>query len=166
MNKIISYLFAGGIVLMLPSCSSSQVPNWGQIEKEANDMLKGGTSQLSADEVARGLKEALKQGTNKGTSTASKVDGYLGNPRIKIPFPEDVKQVETKLRQMGLGSQVDKFVVALNRGAEEAAKSAAPIFINAITSMTVQDAWGILKGSNNAATQYLDRTTTPQLYQS
>ena len=166
MNRIISAAFATALAFTLPSCSSSQVPNWGQIEKEANDILKGGTGTLSTAEVTNGLKEALKKGANVSASSASKVDGFLGNPKIKIPFPEDVKQVETKLRQMGLGSQVDKFIVSLNRGAEEAAKSAAPIFINAITSMTVNDAWGILKGPNNAATQYLNRTTTPQLYQS
>ena len=76
-----------------------------------------------------------------------------------------MKKVENKLRQIGMGSQVDKFVVTLNRGAEDAAKKAQPIFANAITSMTFQDAWNILKGSENAATEYLKRTTTNQLTQ-
>jgi hypothetical protein len=91
------------------------------------------------------------------------VDGYFKNPEIKIPFPPDVKKVETRIRQIGLGDEVDKFIMTLNRGAEDAAKEAKPIFITAIKSMTIQDAWGILKGEENAATQYLQRTTSSQL---
>ena len=71
--------------------------------------------------------------------------------------------MRTELRQVGLGGEVDKFVMTLNRGAEDAAKEAKPIFISAIKSMTIQDAWGILRGEPDAATQYLKRTTTPQL---
>ena len=69
------------------------------------------------------------------------------------------------MRQIGLGGEVDKFVMTLNRGAEEAAKEAKPIFIAAIKQMTIEDAWGILKGDQDAATQYLKRTTTAQLKQ-
>src|SRR5690606_35735735 len=87
------------------------------------------------------------------------------NPEIKIPFPPEVKKVEDRLRQIGLGGEVDKFVMTLNRGAEDAAKEAKPIFISAIRSMTIQDAWGILKGEDDAATQYLRRTTGEQLAQ-
>jgi hypothetical protein len=93
----------------------------------------------------------------------SQLDGYFKNPEIKIPFPPDVKKVEDKLRQVGLGKEVDKFVLTLNRGAEDAAKEAKPIFITAIKSMTIQDAWAILKGDKDAATQYLKRTTSAQL---
>jgi hypothetical protein len=71
--------------------------------------------------------------------------------------------VEDKLRQIGLSNEVDRFVLTLNRGAEEAAKEAKPIFIAAIRSMTIQDAWGILKGESNAATEYLKRVTSVQL---
>jgi hypothetical protein len=68
--------------------------------------------------------------------------------------------VEDRLRQIGLGNEVDRFVMTLNRGAEDAAKGAAPIFIEAIRSMTIEDAWSILKGEDDAATQYLKRTTS------
>jgi hypothetical protein len=94
---------------------------------------------------------------------ASQLDGYFKNPKIKIPFPPDVKKVEDKLRQIGLGSEVDKFILTLNRGAEDAAKEAKPIFVSAIRQMTIQDAWSILRGSDNAATEYLKRTTSAQL---
>ena len=94
---------------------------------------------------------------------ASQLDGYFKNPEIKIPFPPEVKKVEDKLRQLGLGNKVDEFVMTLNRGAEDAAKEAKPIFISAIRQMTIEDAWGILKGDQNAATNYLKRTTSAQL---
>src|SRR5690606_23781860 len=118
---------------------------------------------LSSSEIAAGLKEALTVGISKGADQVSQSNGYFGNPRIKIPFPEDVQRVENALRRVGLGNEVDKFVLALNRGAEEAAKEAKPIFISAIRQMTIQDALGILKGEPDAATQYLKRTTSDQL---
>jgi len=123
----------------------------------------GAETPLTTAEVAEGLKEALIKGISTGSDLASQVDGYFKNPEIKIPFPPEVKKVEDKLRQIGLGNEVDKFVMTLNRGAEDAAKEVKPIFITAIKAMTIQDAWGILKGEQDAATQYLKRTTTPQL---
>ncbi|SKC41751.1 DUF4197 domain-containing protein [Ohtaekwangia koreensis] len=122
-----------------------------------------GESALSTEEVAEGLKEALTKGASKGSDLVSKADGYFKNAEIKIPFPPEVQKVETKLRQMGMGAEVDKFVLALNRGAEDAAKEAKPIFVSAIKQMTIQDAWSILKGEDDAATQYLKRTTTSNL---
>ena len=93
----------------------------------------------------------------------SKADGYFKNPEIKIPFPPDVKRVEDQLRQIGMGGEVDKFVLSLNRGAEDAAKESKAIFVTAIKQMTIDDAFGILKGQPDAATQFLKRTTTAQL---
>lgn len=136
-----------------------------QINQTINDVNKamGSETPLTTAEVAEGLKEALIKGISTGSDLASQVDGYFKNPEIKIPFPPEVKKVEDKLRQLGLGNEVDKFVMTLNRGAEDAAKEAKPIFITAIKAMTIQDAWGILRGEQDAATQYLKRTTTPQL---
>lgn len=118
---------------------------------------------LTTEEVASGLKEALIRGISEGAARASQVDGYFGNPKLKIPFPPDVQKVENRLRELGMGSEVDRFVKTLNRAAEEAAKEAKPIFVNAIRSMTLQDAWGILKGADNAATNYLQDKTSAQL---
>ena len=142
----------------LTACTSSQV-------SQTMDTLGGllGNDELTSDQVASGLKEALIAGISEGSSKASKLNGYFNNPTIKLPFPPDVQKVETKLRQIGLGSEVDKFVVTLNRGAEEAAKEAKPIFIAAIRGMTIQDAWSILKGEENSATEYLRRKTSQQL---
>lgn len=143
---------------LLLGCTSAQI---NQTINDANKALGG--NQLTSAEVAEGLKEALIKGISTGSDQASKLDGYFKNPQIKIPFPPEVKKVEDKLRQIGLGNEVDKFVMTLNRGAEDAAKEAKPIFITAIKSMTIQDAWGILRGDKDAATQYLMHTTSPQL---
>ena len=146
--------------LMLGACTTAQI---NQTIGEVNKTISGGSTQLTSAEVAEGLKEALIKGISNGSDLVSQLDGYFKNPEIKIPFPPDVKKVEDRLRQIGLGNEVDKFVMTLNRGAEDAAKEAKPIFITAIKSMTIQDAWGILKGNDNAATEYLKRTTSAQL---
>ncbi|MGC3947584.1 MAG: DUF4197 domain-containing protein [Chryseolinea sp.] len=138
------------------ACTSAQINQTiGDINKSI-----GSEAPLSTAEVADGLKEALIKGISTGSDLASAMDGYFKNPEIKIPFPPEVKKVEDKLRQIGLGNEVDKFVMTLNRGAEDAAKEAKPIFIEAIRQMTIQDAWSILKGNDDAATQYLKRTTS------
>ena len=151
------WIIIGLVYFVTVSCSNSQILKGIKIPKTTT-----GTG-LSSEEVAKGLKEALNVGITKGANIASAVDGFYKNSAIKIPFPPEVQQVESKLRQIGLGSEVDKFVLALNRAAEDAAKQSKPIFVNAITSMTIQDAFGILKGEKDAATQYLKRTTTSQL---
>jgi Protein of unknown function (DUF4197) len=118
---------------------------------------------LTDAEVANGLKEALSIGITKGATTASQPDGYYKNSLIRIPFPQDVKKVETTLRAVGMGSMVDNFVLSLNRAAEDAAQSAKPIFLGAIKKLTIRDVWGILTGGKDAATQYLKRTTSEEL---
>lgn len=154
MRKVYLLLLAA-----LAACTTTQ------LNQAIGDLNKsvGGEKPLTTAEVAEGLKEALINGISKGSDQVSQLDGYFKNPEIKIPFPPDVKKVENTLRDIGLGSEVDKFIVTLNRGAEDAAKEAKPIFISAIKSMTIDDAWGILKGNQDAATQYLKRTTSAQL---
>lgn len=156
MTRIV--ILYGLLISLCVACTSAQI---NQTLGGISDTI--GSGELTTSQVAAGLKEALVKGARQGASDASKVDGYFGNTLIRIPFPPEVKKVEDRLRQLGLGAEVDKFVLTLNRGAEQAAKEAAPIFVNAITSMTIQDAWNILKGDNNAATEYLRRTTSEQL---
>jgi len=147
------------ILMVVSGCSSTQI---NQTLGEVNKALEL-EQPLSTSDVAEGLKEALIKGISTGADLSSQLDGYFKNPEIKIPFPPEVKKVEDKLRQIGLNNEVDRFILTLNRGAEEAAKEAKPIFIAAIKSMTIQDAWGILKGESNAATEYLKRVTSLQL---
>lgn len=149
------------IVLSLTACTTAQI---NQTIGEVNKAMGGTTEKpLTTAEVGDGLKEALVNGISKGADLVSQADGYFKNPEIKIPFPPEVQKVEKTLRDIGLGGEVDKFVMTLNRGAEDAAKEAKPIFVSAIKSMTIQDAWAILQGEDNAATEYLRRTTSPQL---
>ncbi|MDH5474683.1 MAG: DUF4197 domain-containing protein [Cyclobacteriaceae bacterium] len=149
------------VFFLLTGCTATQI---NQTIGAVGDILnENSTTSLTSTQVASGLKEALTKGVTKGAANVSQPDGYLKNLNIKIPFPPEVKKVEDKLRQLGMGKLVDDFVITLNRGAEDAAKSAKPIFVNAITSMTIQDAWSILKGDDNAATSYLKNVTTSQL---
>ena len=145
-------------IVFLIGCTAEQV---SKTLKTVGDSMN--TDKLTEGEVISGLKEALVNGTSKGSAQASKLDGFYKNPTLKIPFPPKVKKVETKLRSLGLDKPVDDFVLTMNRGAEKAAGEAKPVFVNAIKSMTVKDAWGILRGDKNSATNYLRKTTTPQL---
>ncbi|GAB2967888.1 DUF4197 domain-containing protein [Hymenobacter coalescens] len=140
-----------------------RLPKIGTISlpKPTTKTTTGGS--VTQQEAALGLKEALTQGISKGADQASKQDGFYLNSLIRIPFPPDAQRVATTLRSLGLGGEVDKFELALNRGAEQAAIKAKPIFISAIKSLTFTDVWNILTGQKDAATQYLKRTTTSQL---
>ncbi len=122
-----------------------------------------GSNPLTNSEVVSGLKEALTVGTNNSTALTSKLDGYYKNPEIFIPFPPEVIKVKEKVEALGMKKQVDEFVMTMNRAAETASKEAAPIFINAITSMSIADGFAILKGNDNAATMYLKDKTSGQL---
>ena len=123
----------------------------------------GSDNGLSTDAVASGLKEALDSGVQKGTAKLSAVDGFFADAAVKILLPPEAVKVESTLRNMGLGQQVDDAILSMNRAAEDAAKSAAPIFLDAITKMTIGDAWGILKGGDTSATHYLRGKTTDPL---
>lgn len=124
---------------------------------------KGGSGGLSQSEITEGLKQALQVGAKNATGKVSAVDGFFGNAMIKVLMPPEAQKVERTLREVGMGSLVDKAILSMNRAAEDASKKALPIFGNAITSMTIQDGITILKGSNDAATQYLKSKTTSPL---
>ncbi|WP_201979104.1 DUF4197 domain-containing protein [Hymenobacter rubidus] len=160
------------VILLLLSLSSLSASAQFRLSDLKNILTKpAGTSTstgssiggLSSTEAASGLKEALLQGIGKGADQASQTDGFYLNRLIRIPFPPDAQRVANTLRSIGLGSQVDKFELSLNRGAEDAARSAKPIFISAIKSLTFSDVWNILTGQKDAATQFLKRTTSTQL---
>ena len=122
-----------------------------------------GKTSLTNDDIINGLKEALSIGTKNGTTKLSAVDGFFKDAAIKILMPEEAQKVEKRLRSMGMGKQVDNAILSMNRAAEDAAKSAAPIFMNAIKGITIQDGIGILRGSDFAATEYLKGKTAASL---
>ena len=156
MNKILCLLIVIFIQL-LPFGTRAQ------FLQDAIKIIDQGKGGLSEKDAADGIKEALVKGTRESVTLVSVTNGYLLNPEIKIPFPENARMIESKLRAIGLGSQVDEMILTINRAAEDAAKSVQPIFVNAITGMNISDAVQIVKGSNDAATQYLIRTTSPEL---
>lgn len=127
------------------------------------DATNTNKSNLTNDDVVKGLKEALTIGANNSASLASKVDGFYKNPALFIPFPPEAKKVKDFANKAGLSTQVKDFEKSLNRAAEEAAKSAAPVFINAVRQMSIGDGFSILKGGDNAATLYLKDKTTAEL---
>ncbi|MDB5144324.1 MAG: hypothetical protein JWQ66_3037 [Mucilaginibacter sp.] len=114
-------------------------------------------------EIGDALKQALEQGTGKSADQLSAVNGFFGNAAVKILFPPEAKKVESTLRGMGMNKLCDNVILSLNRAAEDAAKEAKPIFLDAIKKMTLQDVTGILMGPKDAATQYFKRTTTAAL---
>src|SRR5579859_305 len=154
-------------VVLLSFCTALIVNAQGGLlggAKNALNSLKGGKSgSLSSDDIVAGLKEALSQGTKKSTDKLSAVDGFFKDAAVKILLPPEAKKVENTLRAVGFGKQVDDAILSLNRAAEDAAKSAAPIFLGAIKNMTVTDGVNILKGPDTAATGYLRKNTSVQL---
>jgi hypothetical protein len=133
--------------------------------KVVNSVQTTGTSapSLTNDEVISGLKEALQVGIKNSVNLTSVTDGFLKNDSIRLPFPPDAIKVKEKAMDLGLTGKVSEFETTLNRAAEEATKEALPIFVDAITNMSVQDGFAILKGGNGAATKFLKDQTTNKL---
>lgn len=121
-------------------------------------------SGLSNDQIVNGLKEALNVSAKNSVALTSKLDGFYKNPEIMIPFPKEAESVKKLAEKYGLKSQSDNFTKQLNRAAETAAKEATPIFVNAITSITITDGLQLLQGGDNAATTFLQNKTRKPLY--
>jgi hypothetical protein len=118
---------------------------------------------ITQTEAAQGIREALDQGVGRGISLLNKEDGFFGNQAYKLFLPEEAVKIESTLRQLGMGSLVDRAILQINRAAEDAVGQARPIFVDAIREMTITDAINILKGSDDAATQYFRQKTTEKL---
>jgi hypothetical protein len=120
-------------------------------------------ADISGKDASGGLKEALTQGAGKAVDVLGRQDGFLGNPKVKIPLPESVQKVAGMMRGLGMGKQADELVTAMNRAAEAAVPQAKVLLVNSIRQMTVEDAKGILSGGQDSATQYFRRTTSGPL---
>ncbi|MBW6482853.1 MAG: DUF4197 domain-containing protein [Vicingaceae bacterium] len=149
------------IALTLISFTAFGCAEMTSVLNEVNN--SNSTPSLTNSEVISGLKEALTIGTNNSSALTSRVDGFYKNPEIFIPFPAEAIKVKEKVEAIGMKKQVDEFVLTLNRAAETASKEAAPIFVDAIKNMSIADGFAILKGNNNAATQYLREKTSASL---
>ena len=130
-----------------------------------DDLLKqvSGSKENEEDTLVSGLKEALNIGTKNAVKAVSEEDGYFGNLDIKIPVPRKLEKAESVLREIGLGKQVDEFILSMNRAAEGAAPQAVDIFVGAIRNMTVVDAYGIVKGEETSGTEYFREKTADDL---
>jgi hypothetical protein len=156
MRKIAKNVLIISSVCMIAACEV--------LEDAANKFpTSTSTPALSNGEVVSGLKEALQIGIKNSVNLTSVTDGFFKNSAIKLPFPEDAIKVKQKAIDLGMGSQVEKFELTLNRAAEDATKAALPIFADAITNMTIQDGFKILNGGDGAATRYLRDNTTAKL---
>jgi hypothetical protein len=125
--------------------------------------LGSATAALSDEEVVRGLKEALSKGTQQAIANLGKDGGFLNNLDVRIPLPDELKKVEKLLRGLGQDKYADQFVATMNHAAEKAVPEAATLFADAISRMTLADAKSILKGPDDAATQYFRKTSEAKL---
>ena len=144
-------------ILFLSSCSELM-----QLAQQAIDEDK----PLTQTEIIAGLKEALVVGTGKSVDILGVTDGYYRDEMVKILLPPEADIIVNNISKIPGGSQLlEDVLLRINRAAEDAVSEAKPIFVNSIKSMTINDAVGILRGENNAATQYLRRTTYEGLFQ-
>lgn len=147
------------LCLFFATITLAQV-NINGVINTVNNVLGNG---LSKEDITKGLKEALNIGSKNASDKASQLDGFYKNPLIKIPFPSEAKDMRATLMRVGMKRQVEDFEKQLNRAAEDAAKKAAPIFLSAVTKMTINDGLTILRGKDDEATQYLRKTTSAEL---
>ena len=166
-------------ILIIASAMTGRAQSLNQLIKKADKVMQGpkqtnptaakttgsgllGTNLSNAD-IVNGLKEALNVGTKNASAKLNTTNGFFSNQLVKIVLPQDVKNIESTLRSFGFNSLCDKLIMSLNRAAEDASGKAIPIFANAIMAMSITDGVNILRGGNNAATEFLKRTTTASL---
>jgi len=172
MSRTKSYGILSALLILALSISFSSHAGWAdslkkQLDKWGGDdaSSKAVSSVLSNDEVVAGLKQALEQGADYAVDYLGKEDGFLSNPQVKIPMPEKLEIVEKTLRKLGQDKYADEFVLTMNRAAEQAVPLTLDILKQAITGMSIEDARGILKGSDSAATEYLRKVGGDQMMQ-
>lgn len=166
-----SLLTKVGDVVLKPAVDTTKRPVTDSVQKSGtalNQVIsvignQNNSNSGSEVDVVGGLKQALEVGAVNSVLRLNKLDGFFSDTAIKIIMPNEAKNVEATLRKFGLGNQVDKAVLSMNRAAEDAAGGAKDIFLDAIKQMTFQDAWQILRGGDFAATDYLKKTTTTAL---
>lgn len=127
---------------------------------QANALSVG---DLSNTEASGGLKEALTQGVSKAVSSLGATDGFLSNSAVKIPLPDSLKKIQKGMKMFGMGKQSDELILKMNRAAEAAVPEAKTLLIDSVKKMSLSDAKSILTGPQDAATQYLKRTTSQQM---
>lgn len=150
--KKLSYLLIFFAVLFNSCDSMSQLP-----------IKIGSANGVTESEAGQGIKEALSQGLVNAVLRLNKEDGFFRDALYKVLLPPDAKKIESTLRNLGFGSMVDKAILQVNRAAEDAAGAAKPIFIDAVKSMSISDAIGLIKNGDTSATHFFRTKTTDKL---
>lgn len=152
-------LMAFALLVVVPVTTTAQL----KLPKVSLPGKKSSAGGINENEASQGIKEALLQGVTSAVLNLNKTDGFFGSAIYKMLLPPDAVKVEKTLRNLGMGAQVDKAILSINRGAEDAVGYAKPIFVSAIREMTLTDAINIVKGGSNAATNYFKEKTRQQL---
>ncbi|OAQ38030.1 hypothetical protein A5893_16540 [Pedobacter psychrophilus] len=160
MNKTLNKIT---LSLMLLMASSGAFAQFGKLIDKAKSAAAGNGISASPTDIATALKQALELGATKSADLLSTQNGFFANPSVKILFPPEAIKAEATLRKLGLNKMCDDAILSFNRAAEDAAKTAKPIFVNAVKQMTIKDATNILMGANDAATTYFKNNTTDSL---
>ncbi|HEX8268618.1 MAG TPA: DUF4197 domain-containing protein [Flavobacterium sp.] len=147
------------LLLLVSFAGNAQIKD---LIKKAKEKIP--TATTNGVDIGAGLKEALNKGIEKQVTKLTAADGFYKNEAVKILLPDELQKVDKALRKIGLSSLADDGIRSLNRAAEDAVKEATPVFVSAVKSMTISDAKSILMGNDNAATTYLQKTTTTELY--
>lgn len=164
-NKKLAYYLLAGSAFTFSSCAElQQIPNQTQQEHNTSSTNTSASTSVTTNEANSAIKQALSNGLNNSIKSLSAKDGFLGNAAVKVLMPPEVQKVESTLRSIGMGKVCDQFITSMNRAAENAVKEAAPVFVNALSGMTVQDAMNILLNSQqDAATSFFKSNTSAEL---
>lgn len=139
-----------------------QFSSCAELQKIASQLPQAGA--LTQGQIGAGLRQALDNGIQHQVSKLTSKDGFYRNELVKILLPKELKAVDDGLRKVGLSKLADEGIKALNRAAEDAVKTATPVFVNAVKDITFADAKDILLGNDKAATSYLESKTKNTLY--
>lgn len=153
-NKMIKKILVLVIVIQFVGCA--------ELQNVINNLPNGGS--ISQEQIGNGLRQALDNGIENQVSKLTSKNGFYKNELVKILLPQELQAVDRGLRKIGLSNLANEGVKVLNRAAEDAVKTATPIFVNAVKNITFADAKNILLGEQNAATSYLEGKTTTALY--
>ena len=157
------------LALSLLSAPLAHATDWGSVLQSAGDMARQAagestSSGLTTAEMVDGLKAALKKGVGRAVEQLGAAGGFLDDPEVRIPLPENLAKLGSALRMAGMGDRVDAFEASMNHAAERAVPAGRDVFLKAISSMSVSDAADILNGPDDAATRYFEEATRSELF--
>ena len=169
-RNLIAVLLVSGLALS----ASAGAFDLNAFKARLNDLTKpastnsaastgSGLARFSTQDQIESLRQVLTQGAKTSVSTLARKDGFLGNPRVRIPLPDNLQKTDRIMRRVGMGKYSDELITSMNRAAEAAVPEAKNLLVGAIKKMTVTDAKNILTGGDDAATRYFRKNTESDL---